>query len=34
MINLLKSLGSGIKFINKKLMIDNSKQTKEFASYP
>ena len=33
MINLLKSLGSRIKFINKKLMIDNSKQTKKFASY-
>ena len=34
MINLLKSLGSKIRFIDKSLMIDNSKQNKKFASYP
>ncbi len=33
MINLLKSLGSKIKFSKKKLIIDNSKQSKNFASY-
>tara|TARA_Y100000389_G_scaffold172841_1_gene181561 strand:+ start:859 stop:2112 length:1254 start_codon:yes stop_codon:yes gene_type:complete len=33
MINLLKSLGSNIKFNKKKLVIDNSKQNKNFASY-
>ena len=33
MINLLKSLGSKIKLNNKKLIIDNSKQNKKFASY-
>ena len=33
MINLLKSLGSKIKLTNKKLIIDNSKQNKKFASY-
>ena len=33
MINLLKSLGSKIKFHKKKLIIDNSKQNKKFASY-
>ena len=33
MINLLKSLGSKIKLDNKKLIIDNSKQNKNFASY-
>ena len=33
MINLLQSLGSKIKFIRKKLIIDNSKQSKKFASY-
>ena len=33
MINLLKSLGSKIRFIDKSLMIDNSKQNKKFASY-
>ncbi len=33
MINLLKSLGSKIKFDKKKLIIDNSKQRKKFASY-
>ena len=33
MINLLQSLGSKIKFIRKKLIIDNSKQNKKFASY-
>ena len=33
MINLLKSLGSKIKFNKKKLVIDNSKQSKKFASY-
>ncbi len=33
MINLLKSLGSKIKFDKKKLIIDNSKQNKKFASY-
>ena len=33
MINLLQSLGSKIKFINNKLIIDNSKQKKKFASY-
>jgi len=33
MIDLLKSLGSKIKYIKKDLVIDNSKQTKKFASY-
>ncbi len=33
MINLLKSLGSRIKFKNQDLVIDNSKQNKKFASY-
>ena len=33
MIDLLKSLGSRIKFKNKDLVIDNSKQNKKFASY-
>ena len=33
MINLLKSLGSKIKFEKDKLLIDNSKQKKIFASY-
>ena len=33
MINLLKSLGSKIKFNQNKLVIDNIKQSKNFASY-
>ena len=33
MINLLKSLGSKVKYIKKKLLVDNSKQNKKFASY-
>ena len=33
MINLLKSLGSKININKKKLIIDNSKQNKKFASY-
>ena len=33
MVDLLKSLGSKIKFKNKELVIDNSKQNKKFASY-
>ena len=33
MINLLQSLGSKIKFNKKKLIVDNSKQGKKFASY-
>ncbi len=33
MISLLKSLGSKIKFDKKKLIIDNKKQGKKFASY-
>ena len=33
MINLLRSLGSKIKFDKKNLIIDNSKQDKKFASY-
>ncbi|MDC0454957.1 UDP-N-acetylglucosamine 1-carboxyvinyltransferase [Candidatus Pelagibacter sp.] len=33
MINLLQSLGSKTKFNKKKLIIDNSKQNKKFASY-
>ena len=33
MIDLLRSLGSKIKFKNKELVIDNSKQNKKFASY-
>ena len=33
MIDLLKSLGSKIKFNNNDLVIDNSKQNKKFASY-
>ena len=33
MINLLQSLGSKTKFNKKKLIIDNSKQNKQFASY-
>ena len=33
MINLLQSLGSKVKFENKKLIIDNSKQQKKIASY-
>ena len=33
MINLLKSLGSKIKFDKQKLIIDNSKQHKKIASY-
>ena len=33
MISLLKSLGSKTKFEKKKLIIDNSKQKKKFASY-
>jgi len=33
MINLLQSLGSKTKFTNKKLIIDNTKQEKIFASY-
>ena len=33
MKNLLESLGSKIKYKNKELIIDNTKQTKKFASY-
>jgi UDP-N-acetylglucosamine 1-carboxyvinyltransferase len=33
MINLIQSLGSKVKFDNKKLIIDNSKQQKKIASY-
>ena len=33
MVNLLQSLGSKVKFDNKKLIIDNSKQQKKVASY-
>jgi UDP-N-acetylglucosamine 1-carboxyvinyltransferase len=33
MINLLQSLGSRIRFNKKNLIIDNSKQSKKFASY-
>ena len=33
MINLLQSLGSIIKFKNKKLIVNNFKQNKKFASY-
>ena len=33
MINLLRSLGSKIKYLNKKLIINNLKQNKIFASY-
>ncbi|MBD1144505.1 UDP-N-acetylglucosamine 1-carboxyvinyltransferase [Pelagibacterales bacterium SAG-MED37] len=33
MINLLRSLGSKTKFNNKNLVVDNSKQNKNFASY-
>ena len=33
MINLLKSLGSKIQLKGKKIVIDNSKQKKKFASY-
>ena len=33
MINLLQSLGSKTKLNNNNLTIDNSKQTKKFASY-
>ncbi len=33
MINLLRSLGSKTKFVKKKLIIDNSEQNKNFASY-
>ena len=33
MITLLQSLGSIIKFKKKKLIIDNSRQFKKFASY-
>jgi len=33
MIDLLKSLGSKIKYIKKDLVIDNSNQNKKFASY-
>jgi UDP-N-acetylglucosamine 1-carboxyvinyltransferase len=33
MVNLLQSLGSKIKFNQNKLIIDNSKQNKNFASY-
>ena len=33
MINLLKSLGSKVKLSKKKLIIDNSRQSKNFASY-
>jgi UDP-N-acetylglucosamine 1-carboxyvinyltransferase len=33
MINLLQSLGSKIKFQKKKIIIDNSKQFRKFASY-
>ena len=33
MINLLQSLGSVIKFNRKKLIINNQKQNKKFASY-
>ena len=33
MINLLQSLGSKVKFDNKKLIIDNSNQQKKIASY-
>ena len=33
MIDLLKSLGSKIKFNTNELVIDNSKQNKKFASY-
>ena len=33
MINLLQSLGSKIKFEKKKIIIDNSKQFRKFASY-
>ena len=33
MINLLKSLGSKVKLSKKKIIIDNSRQSKNFASY-
>ena len=33
MLSLLKSLGSNLKFDKNKTIIDNSKQTKKFASY-
>ncbi len=33
MLSLLKSLGSKIKFFDNKIIIDNSKQNKKFASY-
>ncbi len=33
MINLLKSLGSKVKYNKKRLVIDNSKQNKKYASY-
>ena len=33
MIELLRSLGSKIKFVNNKINIDNSNQFKKFASY-
>ena len=33
MINLLKSLGSKVKLSKKKLIIDNSRQSKNFESY-
>ena len=33
MIKLLKSLGSKIKFNNGKIILDNSKQNKKFATY-
>ena len=33
MIELLRSLGSKIKFVNNKINIDNSNQFRKFASY-
>ena len=33
MINLLKSLGSKVKFVKKDLIIDNYNQNKKFAAY-
>ena len=33
MINLLKSLGSKVKFVKKNLIIDNYNQNKKFAAY-
>ena len=33
MINLLRSLGSKVKFVKKNLIIDNCNQNKKFAAY-